>query len=129
MKIKCYIAISCLWCAILCVCITAKPKPLTYTIYFDRESTNSAAVKQEVIRRYGELIRGVHEESEAILLIHNLDLFMWDADMQAKWENNSLKITIGDGDGAIISGDLDPQEICLPQVKTKSLFQSWFNGE
>ncbi len=128
MRIKVYLALSCLWLSILCCAITAKPSTLTYMIRFDSETKNSAAIKQEVIERYGELIRGVHEESEAVLLIHNLDLFMWEEDMQADWKDNTLLITIGDGKGAIISGDLDPQEICLPQVKTKSLFQEWFSG-
>lgn len=129
MRIKVYMIVSCIWMGILCCAITAKPNPLTYTIRFDRDTTNSAAVKAEVIRRYGELIRGVHEESEAVLLIHNLDLFMWEEDMQAKWQDNTLMITIGDGKGAQISGDLDPQEICLPQVKTKSLLWEWFNAD
>ncbi len=129
MKVKLYLLISAVWMAVLCVSITAKPAALTYTIYFDQASKNSAAIKQEVLHRYGELIRGLHEESEAVLLVHNLDLFMWEEDMHASWTNNELLIVIGDGKGARISGDLNPQSICLPQVKTKSLFQEWFGSE
>ena len=54
---------------------------------------------------------------------------MWEDSMNAQWENGELLITVGDGKGAVIHGDLDPQEQCLPEVKTKSLLMEWLNGE
>lgn len=127
MKIKTYLVAASIWLIILSVGVISKPSNMTYQIQFDRTSTQSAEVKNEVLRRYTDLIRGVHEESEAVLLLHNLNYFMWDETMQATWANNELNIRIGNGDGAVIRGDLDAKETCLPEVKTKSLFQELFN--
>lgn len=105
----------------------SKADSITYTIYFPENYHDSAAVKQEVLDRYRELIRGVHEESEAVLVAHNLSYFMWEKDMQAKWQGGELVIAIGDAKGAVIHGDLRAEETCFPQVKTKSLLWEWFN--
>lgn len=128
MRIKRYILFASLWLILLTIGVTSKQKPLEFVIYCDQEMKHSAEVKNEVLMRYALMMRGVHEESEIELIRHNLDDFMWDDNMIAKWENHMLKITIGDGKGVMIHGDLKMDETCLPQVKTKSLFAEWFGS-
>ena len=50
--------------------VSSKADSLTYTVYFDTETTNSAEIKQGILDNYRTLIRGVHEESEAVLVAH-----------------------------------------------------------
>lgn len=123
MKIKVYVVIASLWLMVLSVQVMSKNQPMMYEIQFDSKTENSAEVKNEVLSRYAKLIRGVHEEHEAVLLKDNLQEFMWTQSMRAELNGNTMRITIGDGLGVLISGDLTPQEICLPEVKTKSLIQ------
>lgn len=123
MKIKVYVVIASLWLMVLSVQVMSKNQPMMYEIQFDSKTENSAEVKNEVLSRYAKLIRGVHEEHEAVLLKDNLQEFMWMQSMRAELNGNTMRITIGDGLGVLISGDLTPQENCLPEVKTKSLIQ------
>lgn len=123
MKIKVYVVIASLWLMVLSVQVMSKNQPMMYEIQFDSKTENSAEIKNEVLSRYAKLIRGVHEESEAVLLKDNLNEFMWKSNMDASLNGNTLRIIIGNGTGVLITGDLSPQEICLPEVKTKSLIQ------
>lgn len=123
MKIKVYLVMAALWCMVLSVGVMSKNQPMMYEIQFDSKTENSAEIKNEVLSRYAKLIRGVHEESEAVLLKDNLNEFMWKSNMDASLNGNTLRIIIGNGTGILITGDLSPQEICLPEVKTKSLIQ------
>lgn len=129
MRWKCYIVAATFWLVILSSVVVSKTTAPTYTLQLGSDTRNSGELKQEILDRYRELIRGVHEESTSVLLVHNLDWFMWEDSMNAQWENGELLITVGDGKGAVIHGDLDPQEQCLPEVKTKSLLMEWLNGE
>lgn len=128
MRIKRYIVFASLWLLIMTAVATSKQKSLEFIVYFDQATKQSAEIKNEVLHRYANLMRGVHEESEITMIKNNLDQFMWQDDMDAQWHNNALEITIGAGDGMVIHGDLDAQEVCLPQVKTKSLFAEWFGN-
>lgn len=123
MKVKVYLVVASLWFMVLSVGVMSKDQPMVYEIQFDTKTQNSAEIKNEVLARYAKLIRGVHEESEAVLLKDNLMEFMWDSDMKAELSGNTLRIIIGNGSGILITGDLTPQEVCLPEVKTKSLLQ------
>lgn len=126
MKVKVYLVVASLWFMVLSVGVMSKDQPMAYEIQFDTKTQNSAEIKNEVLARYAKLIRGVHEESEAVLLKDNLMEFMWDSDMKAELSGNTLRIIIGNGSGILITGDLTPQEVCLPEVKTKSLIQELF---
>ena len=113
MRWKCYIVAATFWLVILSSVVISKTTAPTYTLQLGSDTRNSGELKQEILDRYRELIRGVHEESTSVLLVHNLDWFMWEDSMNAQWENGELLITVGDGKGAVIHGDLDPQEQCL----------------
>lgn len=129
MKTKYYLLAASLWLCVLGCVVNSKPNDLTYRIYFDTNSNNTAKIKQEILDHYRELVRGVHEESEAVLIAHNLDYFMWQDNMKAQWDSGELIVTIGDGNGALISGDLEANETCLPEVKTKSWLMEWFGSD
>lgn len=127
MKTKYYLLAATIWLCVLGCAVNSKASTLTYTVYFDTNSNNSAEVKQEILNNYRELIRGVHEESEAVLVAHNLAYFMWNDQMDAKWDSGELIVTIGNGQGAVIHGDLEANETCLPEVKTKSWLLEWLD--
>ncbi|MCI8851200.1 MAG: multidrug transporter [Erysipelotrichaceae bacterium] len=127
MKTKYYLLAASIWLVLLGCVVSSKADSLTYTIYFDTETTNSAEIKQGILDNYRTLIRGVHEESEAVLVAHNLSCFMWETDMIAEWNSGELVVTIGDGKGAVIRGDLEANETCLPEVKPKSWLMELFS--
>lgn len=127
MKTKYYLLAASIWLCVLGCVVNSKPNDLTYTVYFDTNSKNSAEIKQGILDRYRDLVRGVHEESEAVLIAHNLSCFMWEDNMKAKWDSGELVITVGNGNGPVIHGDLEANETCLPEVKTKSLLLEWLN--
>lgn len=127
MKTKYYLLAASIWLCILSCVANSKAESLTYRIYFDTNTINSAEIKQDILDNYRKLIRGVHEESEAVLVAHNLDYFMWSEDMKAEWNSGELVVTIGDGKGAVIHGDLEANETCLPEVKTKSWLMEWLS--
>lgn len=127
MKVRCYLLAASIWLVVLGCVVNSKADSLTYCVYFDTDTSNSAEIKQEILNHYRTLIRGVHEESEAVLVAHNLDYFIWNEDMKAEWNSGELIITIGDGKGAVIHGDLEANETCLPEVKTKSWLLEWLN--
>lgn len=129
MRWKCYLAAASFWLVIVSTAVISKTTVPTYTLQLGSDTQNSVELKQELLNRYRELVRGVHEASTDVLLVHNLDYFMWENTMRASWENGELYIVVGDGKGATIHGDLDPEEQCIPEVKTKSLFWEWLNGE
>lgn len=126
MRKKVYGIVACIWLLLLSVGVNSKESTLCYQIAYDTNSSDLQEVKNEILNRYAALIRGVHEESELVLLLHHLDEFMWEEDMQAEWKDHQLQITIGDGQGAMIHGDLEPKQLCIPEVKTKSLLKEWF---
>ncbi len=129
MRWKCYLVAASFWLVMVSSAVISKTTVPTYTLQLGSDTQNSVELKQELLDRYRELVRGVHEESTDVLLVHNLDYFMWENTMRASWENGELYIVVGDGKGATIHGDLDPEEQCIPEVKTKSLFWEWLNGE
>lgn len=129
MRWKCYLVAASFWLVMVSSAVISKTTVPTYTLQLGSDTQNSVELKQELLDRYRELVRGVHEESTDVLLVHNLDYFMWENTIRASWENGELYIVVGDGKGATIHGDLDPEEQCIPEVKTKSLFWEWLNGE
>ena len=129
MRWKCYLVAASFWLVMVSSAVISKTTVQTYTLQRGSDTQNSVELKKELLYRYRELVRGVHEESTDVLLVHNLDYFMWENTMRASWENGELYIVVGDGKGATIHGDLDPEEQCIPEVKTKSLFWEWLNGE
>lgn len=126
MKINKYLMIGLLWFSILSISVSSKSEMVSFQIQYDSTTPQDYEMKNEVLRRYSDLIRGVHEDSITTLLIHNLDVFMWDDDMLADFSQNVLHITIGDGKGALIRGDLEANSICFPEVKPKSFFAEFF---
>lgn len=126
MRIKKYAVFCCFWLLVLTIGVTCKTQELQYTIYNDSSNLQTYEIKNEMLKRYADIVQGVHEESVTRLLIDNLNVFEWNDDMHAAWKHDQLELTIGDGKGSVIHGDLDSQGLCFPEAKPKSLFAEWF---
>lgn len=126
MRIKKYVVFCCFWFLVLTIGVTSKTQEMQYIIYNDSSNKQTYEIKNELLQRYADIVRGVHEESTVTLLLQNLDQFEWKEDIQAAWINNQLAITVGDGMGTIIHGDLESTSICFPEARPKSLFAELF---
>lgn len=126
MRWKAYMAICCIWLFGLGIVVAGKSETIAYEIRYDSDSEETFEIKETVLMKYQELIRGVHDESVGTMVIHNLDHFMWRDDISASWKNNQLEVVVGDGKGTIIEGDLTSGSLCFPEVKPKSLLAQWF---
>ena len=126
MRVKRYILGCCIWVACLGVVVAGKSESIDYEIHFDSTTIKTYETKEEVLQQYAQLVKGVHDESVIAMVLHNLDQFMWEDNMQAEWKNDRLSITIGDGLGTTIEGDLEASAICFPEVKPKSFLAELF---
>lgn len=124
-RMKKYIAACVVWLCVLTIGVTCKDEAITYEIHYDTNSQDMAEVKNEMLKRYIDLTNSVHAESEAVMLLHNLEQFAWRTDMTSSFVDDHVLIEIGDGAGPVISGDLEVGEFCLPEVKPKSLLAEW----
>lgn len=126
MRIKKYMIFCCFWFIVLAIGVTGKTQELEFVIYNDSDNAQTYEIKNEVLKRYAEIVRGVHEESALTLVLQNLHQFEWEESIYADWNNNRLELIIGDGSGTIIHGDLEGQSLCFPEAKPTSLFAQWF---
>lgn len=122
---KKYIAIGCIWFAVLTLQVSSQSQSLSYRIHYDSNTQNTYEIKQAVIEQYQDLTYGVHNESVVTMISNNLNRFEVQQDVKAVWDEHQLQIIEGDGLGVEISGDLDAQSICIPEVKPKSLIAEW----
>lgn len=99
---------------------------IEYTIYFDTEAKDTYEVKEELQTIYTSLVSGIHEVSYITMVLQNLDRFAYEDDMKADWKDNQLIVTIGDGEGVTISGELQSIGVCVPQVEPRSFLMELF---
>lgn len=125
MRMKKYMVACAIWMSMLTLGVTCKDAAIAYEIHFDTNSQDMLEVKNEVLKRYIDLTAHIHEESIAVMLLHNVDQFAWRGDMMSSFEQDHILIEIGDGLGSVITGDLEVGEFCLPEVKPKSLLAKW----
>lgn len=125
---KKYMLVAFVWFSILCIKVSSTTEAISYEIYMDTNREDLYEVKETLLQVYEDLMQGVKEESEALMIIHHLDRFAWEDNMQATWKNNRLVLIIGDGKGAMIEGTLQRNRLCIPEVKPKSIFQQWFGS-
>lgn len=126
MRIKKYAIFCCFWLLVLTIGVTCKTQDMQYVIYSDSSNEKTYEIKNEMLKRYAEIVQGVHEESAVQLVLQNLDTFEWREDLKADWQDNKLQLIIGDGQGSILHGDLESKGICFPEAKPKSLFAELF---
>lgn len=100
---------------------------IPYTLYMDSHRDDVYEVKEEILTKYGELMRGVNDESDGMMLIHNLEQFEFDDMTTAEFKHNGLEVIVGDGKGAYINGELERTLICVPEVKPKSFLMEMFD--
>lgn len=123
---KKFAIVACVWFVLLGVKVTSSSEAIPYEIYFDSTRSDLYEVKDQILVTYNELMLGVNEESDAMMILHNLDQFMLDDTMEVSWNKNTLVIQVGDRNGAHITGTLERSMMCMPEVKPKSLLQELF---
>lgn len=117
---KKYAIAAIIWFCFLCSKVCSTSEAIPYILYMDSERTDLYEVKEEVLITYENLMRGVSDESDMMMLVHNLEEFEFDDTMKAQFRNHELEIVVGDGEGAFISGELERDLLCVPEVKPKS---------
>lgn len=117
-----------LWFSLLCIQVSAKTNDkVAYTIYYGSDTRNTYQIKEDVRQIFNELTQGVNKDSYAVMVMNNIEAFQVINNVNAKWENDRLVIIVGDGEGTFINGTLKHQNICVDEVKPKSLLQEIFN--
>ncbi len=125
---KKYIAVAIVWFFILCVKVSSTTEAISYQLYMDTNRQDLYEVKESILQTYEELMKGVNNESDAMMVVNHLDHFVLDDTMQVSWKANQLVLVVGDGKGAFIEGELQRNMLCMPQVKPKSIFQEIFGS-
>lgn len=118
---KKYLLVGFIWFCLLCTKVSSMNEAIPYTLYMDSHRDDVYKVKEEILTTYGELMRGVSDESDGMMLVHNLEQFEFDDTTSAQFKNNGLEVIVGDGKGTHITGELERSLICIPEVKPKSL--------
>lgn len=99
---------------------------IEYTIYFDTNTKDIYEVKEEIQTIYINLVQGVQEDSHIMMVLQHVDVFAYQSQMKATWENNRLQIKIGDGKGVEIHGVLQAKGLCMTEVKPRSFLKELF---
>lgn len=125
---KKYVMFGSVWLCLLMSLMTITSKAeITYEIRYDAKTTQTYALKEEVQEAYTKLVHGVHQESFVQMVMYNLEVFEFEDEIKAEWNNNRLLITQGDGLGTTVRGELVANSVCVPEVKPKSFLEELFN--
>lgn len=122
---KKYVIAGIIWFCLLGTKIVSMSEAIPYSLYMDSNRDDVYEVKEEILSTYGELMRGVSNESDGMMIIHNLKQFEFDEMTSAKFKNNELEVIVGDGKGVYIHGELERKFLCVPEVKPKSLIMQY----
>lgn len=123
---KKYMLVGAVWFCLLGTKIYSMNEAIPYTLYIDSHQDNLYEVKEDILTTYGNIMRGVSDESDGMMVIHNLEQFEFNENTTATFKNNTLQVVVGDGQGAFINGELKRDLFCVPEVKPKSLIQQYF---
>lgn len=122
---KKYIIVGIVWFCLLGTKIYSMNESIPYTLHMDSQQDNLYEVKEEILTTYGNIMRGVSDESDGMMIIHNLEQFAFDEYTIATYKDNTLQVVVGDGKGSYIHGELKRDLFCIPEVKPKSLLQQY----
>lgn len=92
---------------------------LRYEIYCDSSCKDELWIKDEALRVYQEIVQGLDKDKRAVLVMKNLEQFEINEDWKVDYNNDTVFITIGNGNGTILTGDFE-WVLCSNQVKPKS---------
>lgn len=101
---------------------------IDFEIKYDSNTATTFPLKEAIEAKYAELVEGIHETSYLKMLKTNLDFFKVQDNLKVTFDND-LKVVEGDGKGEIITGTLEAYQVCIPEVKPKSIFHDfhhWF---
>ena len=102
----------------------------SYTIVVASNSTSDLLymynIKEKTIDNYEGLIFNVNENYHKDTIIDNLDYFSGE-DYKAEYKNGNLYITIKDGKGKSISGDLRKNSCDSKPVRVQLFFSKFFS--
>ena len=69
---KKYAIVAIIWFCFLCSKVCSTSEAIPYTLYMDSERNDLYEVKEEVLITYENLMRGVSDESDVMMLVHSL---------------------------------------------------------
>lgn len=92
---------------------------LRYEIYCDSSCKDELWIKDEALKVYQEIVQGLDKDKRAVLVMKNLEQFEINEDWKVDYNNDTIFITIGNGNGTILTGDFE-WVLCSNQVKPKS---------
>lgn len=122
---KKYTVIVFVWLMLLGIQVDGKVEPFAYTITYDQMTEDPYELKSKVENRYEDMMKGVAKEDQALLFQMGISSFYVEENLVLEYENHTLNIIQGDGEGGTIHGTFVEGEFCLPEVKPKSLLMEW----
>lgn len=111
-----------MWLFVSVLQCSGETTPLRYEIRYDSMCNEELKIKEEIFDVYTSIIYGVDQDSRPSLVLKNLDLFKLDDRFQVSHVQDLIIITMGDGNGTLITGEFD-WVMCSNTVKPKSWLQ------
>lgn len=113
----------------LCIPIKADTPEVYYKIYADSNHNEVFEVKEEMESILNYICNYVDEDSYKTIVKEKVEAFEQIQDVKATFRKNTLYLTIGDGQGKMINGTYEKENICYEDVKPKSKIMEMFGFE
>lgn len=119
------LVLSCLLFLFNICTVVSETGKLHFQILSDSTSNHEAEIKQEMMLRYDALTEGVDQSSRGVMIRQSLDYFNTDT-IEASFDNQTLILIEGDGQGSKIEGSFD-QVQCGQPIKNRSWIVELFS--
>lgn len=110
----------------LSIPIDAQSTKLKYKLYAS-ESTNLLELKNKVYATLDYLCKDLDEESYSTIVKENLDLFMYEENMNVRFYKNTLYIVDSKKEKSI-GGTYSKKNVCYEEVNKRSLIKEWWEN-
>lgn len=123
---KRFFVICIVYLLFLSIPIDAQSTKLKYKLYAS-ESTNLLELKNKVYATLDYLCKDLDEESYSTIVKENLDLFMYEENMDVRFYKNTLYI-VDSKKGESIGGTYSKKNVCYEEVNKRSLIKEWWEN-
>ena len=123
---KRFFVICIVYLLFLSIPIDAQSTKLKYKLYAS-ESTNLLELKNKVYATLDYLCKDLDEESYSTIVKENLDLFMYEENINVRFYKNTLYI-VDSKKGKSIGGTYSKKNVCYEEVNKRSLIKEWWEN-
>ncbi len=108
------------------ISVTSESSELNFKIYHDSNEINEVELKNQIIDIYLNMVAHVDDSSKSTLVLQHLDDFKLNADTHVELQYDTIVITVGDGQGTLISGGFE-SSMCQVEIQQESFIAELFS--